>query len=215
MAGKSMATEDYGHWIRPVSVRPTAEIALDERRFQDGTEPQLLDIITVPMMAPLPRGHQTENHMIDADEYWAKTGSTGWHELANLVDSPHDLWGRESSSTAGLLDRTTPATATTFVNSLWLIKPTKLTIRVVTPGAAFGNNKRRVRASFQYNRVCYDFSVTDLVVEQAFLAGQNGEYPIDQDAYLTVSIGQAHTDPHGNRFCYKFVAAIITEQPWR
>lgn len=128
-----MASEDYGHWIRPVSMRPTAEIALDERRFQDSTEPRLLDIISVPMMAPLPRGHQTENHMIDADEYWEKADTVGWDDLANLVDSPPDLWGRESSSTAGTFDRATPAAATTFANSLWLVKATEVTTRVVTP----------------------------------------------------------------------------------
>lgn len=57
--------------------------------------------------------------------------------------------------------------------------------------------------------------MTDLVIEQAILAGQNGEYPIAQDTYLTVSIGEAHTDLYGNAFCYKFVAAIITERPVR
>ena len=213
VAGKSVDEVDRGQWIRPVSPRVTAEISLEERRYQDGSEPRLLDVIQIPMMAPVPRGHQTENHLIDGQEYWIRNGSATWADLLPLLDKPATLWANESSSTAGTNDRITPATAATLTNSLWLIKPQKLTIQVCAPGAAFGNPKRKVRASFQYNGTWYDFSVTDLAVEADFLTRPDGDYKIDQEVYLCASLGEAHTDPHGNTFCYKLVAAIFSQQP--
>jgi hypothetical protein len=55
IAGKEVVAGGYGPWIRPVSVRPSAEIQVSERHYENGTEPQLLDIITIPMLAPVPR----------------------------------------------------------------------------------------------------------------------------------------------------------------
>ena len=34
-----------GGWIRPISSRATEEISLSDRRFEDGSEPELLDVI--------------------------------------------------------------------------------------------------------------------------------------------------------------------------
>jgi hypothetical protein len=130
-----------------------------------------------------------------------------------LLDTPAALWANESSSTAGTYDRVTPATAATLNNSLWLIKPQQLTIRVLAPGAPFGNPRRKVRASFTYNSTWYDFGVTDLTAEAEFLRRSNGDYEITQDAYLCVSLGEAHTDPYGHTFCYKLAAAIFSQQP--
>ena len=213
VAGKSVDTADRGQWIRPVSSRMTAEISLEERQYQDGSEPQLFDIVQIPMMASIPRGHQTENHLIDSHEYWSKNGTVAWSDLHPLIDTPATLWTNEASSTAGTNDRVIPATAATLTNSLCLIKPQQLTIHVLAPGAAFGNPKRKVRANFMYNGTWYDFSVTDLIVAGEFLGRSDDVYKIDQDVYFCVSLGEAHTDPYGNTFCYKLVAAIFSQQP--
>ena len=36
------------------------------------------------MIAAVPRVHQTENHMIDAEFYWTKVGAITWGDLAGL-----------------------------------------------------------------------------------------------------------------------------------
>lgn len=84
-----------------------------------------------------------------------------------------------------------------------------MTLSVGTPGAAFGNAKRVVRAQFRYQGTWYNLKVTDLAAERAFLARENSVYPLEQESYFCVSLAEMHTDD----YCYKLVATIITEQP--
>lgn len=209
VAGKEVLRSGYGDWIRPVSARPSAEIRLEERQYENGGEPEILDIIDVPMIAAVPRVHQTENHMIDAEFYWTKKGELTWANLDGLVDAPPALWGNGDSTYHGKNDRMTQTAACEYRNSLWLIKPEDVVIRVLTPGAAFGNPKRRVRAQFTYQGVQYDLMVTDLAAEKAFLARPNGEYSLENVPFC-ISLAEAHTDG----YCYKLVATIISKEPF-
>lgn len=208
IAGREkVGLHSFGGWVRPVSSRATAEIDLDERRYANATEPQLLDIIEIPMLAGVPRLYQQENEMIDADQYWVKKGVVSWADLAITAERPPSLWVNESSTYHGQFDRVTVTTAAGLRNSLYLIKPTNVKIVVLVPGAAFNNPKRAVRADFQFNGVHYNFQVTDPMAEIFFKAQPDGEYQLEQEAYFCVSLGEAHNDG----FCYKLVAGVITE----
>lgn len=209
IAGKEVLRSGYGPWIRPVSVRPTAEIEFTERQYKDGTEPKLLDIISIPMLAPAPRLHQTENHVIDARFYWEKEGTLPWDDLGGMLDGPPTLWANEDSSKGGRNDRVSETTAGALTTSLFLIKPDNPTIQVAAPGAIFNNPKRKVRADFYYKGVQYNFGMTDPGAERVFLAQENGDYKLKQDTYFCISL--AETPFEGNY--YKLVASIITKAP--
>ncbi len=210
VAGKEVVKAGPAPWIRPVSVRPGAEIELTERHYNDGTEPKLLDIVRIPMLAPNPRLHQTENHMIDASFYWQKAGAFDYEDLDQLEDTPATLWINTDPSTYhGSHDRVSQTLAVDLKNSLLLIKPNDVTIEVLTPGANFGSAKRAVRADFHYKGVRYNLMVTDPDVEKNFFARENGTYKLKSEAYFCISLAEAHTDG----YCYKLVASIITEGP--
>lgn len=208
IAGKEVLSNGYGSWIRPVSARPSAEISEEERRFENGGDPRVLDIIEVPMISAAPFLHQTENHIIDAEYYWTKTGKLPWAELKHLLDKPASLWSSGDSTYLGLNDRVSVEQSSQMTNSLVLIEPETLNICVQLEGEAFGNPRRRVRAHFTYQGLQYILIVTDPVAERAFLAKANGRYPLTT-TYLCVSLGEAHTDG----YCYKLVAAVISDQP--
>jgi len=207
VAGKEVLKTALGGWIRPVSARPTTEVSAEERQYKPGAEPAILDIIGIPLQAPAPNNPQTENHIIDANSHWRKLDQFAWENLPTLSDSPPSLWANGTSSFHGLNDRMPGWLATDFRNSLHLIRPDDVVIRVLTSGADFGNDRRRVRAQFLYRDTKYDFIVTDPASEEVFLARPNGEYTIGP-SYFCVSVTPEHIDGYS----YKLVATIIPER---
>ncbi len=204
IAGKDMVS---GEWVRPVSARPTHEISLIDRRYIDGSEPQLRDLITIRMLEEAPNGHQVENEMIDAEAYWTRTGVASWRLLTGLVDAPETLWTSGYSSRFGQGDKVPAALAATMRSSLAFVRPQRLQMRVLQPNAEYGSSKRVVRGKFIYNDVYYDFKVTDPVTEAKCLARPDGEFFVERESYLTVSLGEVFTDG----YAYKLIAGIFTE----
>ena len=191
-------------WIRPVSNRESEEISEEERRYENGEMPKLLDIISIPVKERKPILHQMENYLIDDDYYWIKTGDFEG-SLNDLLDSPKDLWGTGYSSYQGNNDRMPENMCANYSESLYLIKPQNLEIIVRVEGEEFGNAKRKVRAEFGYNGKTYLFPVTDPVVERKYLSGENGSFTLAIDKiHLCVSVGLPY-----NGYCYKFIASII------
>lgn len=45
IAGKEVLAGAYGEWIRPLSARESAEVSEEERRYQNGSSPHVLDVI--------------------------------------------------------------------------------------------------------------------------------------------------------------------------
>jgi len=146
--------------------------------------------------------------MIDAGYYWIKRGQATWAELGDLADEPQTLWANGHSTNAGRNDRVPAPQAAQYQHSLFLIKPQQVSISVETPGVAFGNHKKAVRASFRYKGEWYDIKVTDFDVERLYLAKDVGVYLLEQPCYFCISLAEAHTDG----YCYKLIATIITEQ---
>ena len=105
IAGKEWNDGNPGGWFRPVSSRTTHEISEEERRFQNGQDPKLLDIISIPCSQPQPAPYQGENHRIDPGYYWEKVGSLTWGDLEPYLDHPASLWANGESSYAFLNNR--------------------------------------------------------------------------------------------------------------
>ena len=205
VAGIEHTTDGWGDWIRPVSARPTEEISAEERHYENGLDPVLLDTISIPFLEARPHGAQQENHLIDADYYWEKTGNIEWCDLEDLVDEVEGpLWLNGACSYNGLNDQIPEDQASQLENSLVLVRPDTLEIAVRLEGYQ-SPQKRKVRACFSLNGHQYRLMVTDPVVTSEYLQQENGTYTlIAEDVYMCVSIGEPF---HG--YCYKLVASII------
>lgn len=204
IAGKEIEHDTFGQWIRPVSARTTGEISEEERRYEDGTSAQMLDVIDVPVIGHAVGGHQIENYLIDPNEYWKKAGVLPRAGLAQLTDHPETLWKNGDSTLAGQNDRVRIEAGRVPAGSLYLISPERLVVHVLSETAGLIKLRRRVRASFYYRSTRYNWVVTDPGVEEAFLAKPDGSYSLD-DAYLCVSLSEVYSDGYS----YKLVAAII------
>jgi hypothetical protein len=208
IAGREISQGVIGDWIRPVSARPTREISEEERRFENGQQTAVLDVVSIQMTAPAPDRHQQENHQIDGDYYWFKGRRASWDELLGAIEVVNGpLWSNHSSSYYGTNDRVADAELGGLPRSLYLIRPEALRVVVVTEGTQFNNPRRRVRARFLLSGNEYYLFVTDPIVETEYLAQADGQYPV-ADAVVCVSLGEVHTDG----FAYKLAASIITPQ---
>jgi len=173
MSGRCIAGKiiSENKWIRPVSDRANEEISEEERRYENGQMPKLLDIVSIPVKEHKPILFQYENYLIDDGYYWEKKGSFN-RGLNELLDTPDDLWGTNSSSYQGEYDRFPEDMGEGYKESLYLIKPQLLEIIVRAEGEEFNNPKRKVRARFYYNGIEYIFPVTDPVIGRKYLSGK-------------------------------------------
>lgn len=208
IAGKEVLNGHYGEWIRPISKRPTGEISEIERRFEDGEHPQVLDIVTIPLIEHQPHNYQQENHLIDDGYYWVKEGASNWSDLPKVLDAvPDSLWINGYSSYNGVNDRIPEHLANNLGNSLLLVQPDTLAVSVNVEGAEFGDGKRKVRCLFTLNNHQYKLAVTDPRIESIYLKKEDGKYDIDASkVYMCISIGEPYND-----YCYKLVASVIYE----
>ncbi|HVF14073.1 MAG TPA: hypothetical protein VM942_05695 [Acidimicrobiales bacterium] len=203
LAGRELVDGRPAGWIRPVSNREHEEVSEREREYENGKDPQVLDVIDVPLLEPRPKTFQSENWLLDADYYWKKVGRLEPADLENHVDNDGPLWLNANSTRAGLNDEIPIGHANGLTGSLTLVHVPALRIAVFSPGADFGNPKRRVQARFELGGDEYWLWITDPTYERRYLAQKDGEFALG-DCYLTVSLGE----PYGG-YVYKLVAAII------
>jgi hypothetical protein len=206
VAGKEITGDRIGCWIRPVSAKPTGELSEEDRRFQNGQDPKLLDVIKIPMVEARPNGFQTENHLINDGYYWMKERSANWDDLKAALDPVvAPLWDNSSSSYNGLNDRVEETLAKELDSSLRLIEVADLKIVVAIEGAEFGNGKRKVRGDFTYGGAQYWLAVTDPETERKYLAGPDGEFEVG-NAILCVSLGELY-----GGYAYKLIAGVFVK----
>jgi|ERR1041385_8788902 hypothetical protein len=200
VAGLEVTGPGLGKWIRPISARPTEEVSLEERRYQNGQDVQLLDVVDIDFLEHRPHSCQVENHVIDDNVHWRLVGKLPNNQLRAHATAVGPLWLDASSSGKGLNDRVHGADADKLDHSLKLVLPGALRIRVVT---AYG--KRQVRAAFDLGEHQYDLTVTDPTLETRYLAKADGEFPYPGEAVACISLGE----PYKDGYRYKLVASII------
>jgi hypothetical protein len=204
IAGKDLET---GNWIRPVSDREDEEIRLEDCTLEENKQPNVCDIISIPLLEARPRSYKLENHLINPEHRWRKLGEIAWDNLTGLVDEVEGpLWLNGYSSYYGVNDRVPEAYARGFATSLTLIRPSNLKVCVETEGAEFGNPRRKTRATFRYDGHLYKVSVTDPIIKDRFWS-RPGEHPMGIDCLICVSLGEIHEG-----YAYKLAAAIIARE---
>ena len=207
IAGIERNSSGWGGWIRPVSARDSGGVSEADRSYEDGSDPKILDTISIQFLSPLPVEHQKENHLIDAHCYWRKTGTMTWDELGKLVEQvTGPLWLNGSSSFNGQNDRVPEEKAKNLSGSLVLIQPEDLVLSVSREG--YGSSRLKVRAKFHLQNQAYSLTVTDPTIERKLVRHGVKDHPMKKkDAYLCISLGEKFKGS-----CYKLVACII-QQP--
>ncbi len=202
VAGREALADGWGAWVRPISARPHEEVSEEERRYEDGTDPLLGDVIDVPLLEHRPRTYQHENHLLDDKRYWTKVRSASWNDILSAAEpAPARLWENGHSSSNGVNDRVPTERADTFDRSLFLL--TRESLRLLVQPEWGG--KRKVRGEFCLAAEHYCLVVTDPFVEKRYLAKKDGAYQVGQSV-LCISLGEPVAG-----HAYKLVAAVMTQ----
>jgi len=215
VAGRESTTSGAGAWIRPVSARPGEEVSENERQYQDGSDPSLLDVIDVPLIRPAPHACQTENWLLDPGYYWSCVRRADWADLRPFAESPATLWVNGHSTYHGQHDEIPESAGSLLPGSLYLIRVNQVELRAFAPQNAFGNPKRRVQARFTHGGMSYALWVTDPAAEREYLSRPDGNHQLGV-CCLTISLSEPFQKSSGQSFRYKLVAAVIRreEGPW-
>ncbi|MGI4788051.1 MAG: dual OB domain-containing protein [Janthinobacterium lividum] len=201
-----LRTDGQG-WIRPVASTESGTLSAADCCLQDGSKPQLLDVIQIGCSEAKPEPHQPENWRIDKTRWQLITRPAPKSALRLLQDSCVKgplLLGNFGDKQGFATLRLKPVTA-----SLVLIAPESLTWQIKT--SQRGN--RQTKADFRLTHTPYSLSVTDPVWVQRLAHLPNGLYPMSaanigaQDQLLFVISLSEPTD--WDKCCYKLVAGVI------
>ena len=180
-------------------------LAEKERQYEDGSEPQLLDVVELAVGGPKPEKHQQENWPIDPERRWVKAGRIRWAALAEWVDAERTLWVNGHSSDGGENDRVPGSETDSLESSLSLIRVDALR---VTVSDNEGKPTPALRGSFHYNGGDYSLRITDAAAECRSVGVSAGDYEVGE-RFLTISLA---AEPFEG-YCYKLIAAIIKPRP--
>ena len=98
---------------------------------EDGSDPEVLDIVAIEMIRPVPQLHQQENHLIDDGYYWVRQGTVSWRRLQRAVEDPAGpLWINGFSTWHGQNDYIPEDDLSQLNRSLYLVRPNGL--RLIT-----------------------------------------------------------------------------------
>lgn len=199
VAGIEVIPTGFGAWVRPISDRASEELSIEDRRYADGQDVRLLDVIDIQLIEPRPHACQSENHVIDDGYYWQRIGHITAADLIAFASPASPLWIDGQHSYSGENDRIRLDVADQLNSSLRLVSPGNVAISV---GQGF--KKRQVRAIFALGVTRYCLTVTDPGVEMQFLAKPDGEYALPGPALVCVSLGEPF-----DGYRYKLAAAVI------
>lgn len=172
--------------------------------LDDGSEPQVLDIIEIELDRSVPEPHQPENYLISGSK-WRLLERPAPKRYLNLLESylvqDPELFGNYSDRVSFDMFVDNPADT-----SLVLVQPKSLRWNIDQY-----EGKRKTRAFFNLSGRSYDLAITDPIwkvrlghLPVGIHALTKGDLEGNERILLTISLGEPLEG-----FCYKLVAAVI------
>lgn len=203
VAGKDINTKK---WIRPVSSAIGEALTTEESSYMNKGSiwrVKPLDKITMELSKYVPLVQQPENYLI-SQEKWASNFKINRDDLSQYVDAPQNIWLDTSTNTDRVTSSLVASNEIVILQSLYLIKIDLLNLQISLEHETFGEEKRKLKGSFEYNGVkYYNLAITDPKTWSEYKEKPLGTYEL-KDIYLCLSLGEEF---HG--FYYKIIAAII------
>jgi hypothetical protein len=188
---------EAGQWVRPVPASKKRAIDKDIRII-DGSEPQILDILEIPLYAHGPaEGCQPENKLLK-DGQWEKVGQVRPKDLLKYCEDDSVILHNNFDYVRVCCFRMIPSYGW---KSLQLVRNKNVVFKQDE------NNKAKWRAHFINSKGnALSLRVTDPATCERLERGEN----ISKDCLLTVSMASGWSpDKQTAKRCYKFVAGVV------
>ena len=209
VAGKVYEDDRAGKWIRPVSERPGQELNSEERRLEDDSEPELLDVLEMSI------GPRVERPRFQIENRALGPTSRGWKKLRRVnlqwirkhaLDYPKTLWENGCDPKNSRVPQDVVENRAGAIPSLYLIEAKHLFVDK-------HKNREAWYGAFYYRRMKYKLRITDPVVEGMLSQGKMGDRL--SNVVLCLSLGDAHRSDYvddGKRaYHYKLIAGVLWE----
>ncbi|OPX85320.1 hypothetical protein [Pelotomaculum sp. PtaB.Bin117] len=197
--------KENGSWVRIISEDEEIQHAIttNDAMYEDGSMPQIMDIIRIKCKGYKPNYYQPENYVLDDSYYWKKVGTASIRELLRVHPVENNSF---------LFYDTDKCIERAYFNnlndkdrySLTLISPEDICVHVKQWSK---HEKKKVTMSFNYsgNRYWY-IRLTDTEFENIYLQYQDGNYNYREKCLLVVSLGDVN--PKDNKH-YKLIAKVL------
>lgn len=189
---------ETGDWIRFVSddVNSEGAVLCEDVRYIDGTEADVLDIVEVDLIKPVPTPAQSENWLYNRKVKWKKCGTATIQQVIafrGLDDCGKNIFG----NTDRKISR-----QNANGKSLALIKADSPYIVVKT------FEKKKVDFCFSHNNIKYSFfSVSDISLYQEYRQRNDGTYrDFGSSCYVVISLTGAYKN---DGLHYKMLAQLF------
>ncbi len=189
--------DEAGRWVRPVSSSLKRAINKETRTI-DGSEPQMLDILEIPLHAHGPvDGCQPENKLLKTGQ-WEKIGQVKPKDLLKYCEDDSMVLHNNLDHVRASCFRMIPSYGW---KSLQLVHNENVVFEQDE------NNKGKWRANFVNSKgTALSLRVTDPVTCERLERGGN----VSKDCLLTVSMATGWSpDKQTAKRCYKFVAGVV------
>jgi hypothetical protein len=189
IAGIDLATKK---WIRPIG--DGHEGAIGGERIIDGAEPELLDILYIPI-GPLAIDHgcQPENVVLEAGK-WSKVGKMSKQEVLKYVENLNGFLLHNHSDRIPLVE---------FENSVPPNRWKSLQLIRVNNAQFRNNSWGKLECHFRYNDLQY-------VLKAESCPEAHNYVNVTGDFLLCVSMGGPYRrNPEDELCCWKMVAGVI------
>lgn len=191
-----------GNWVRIVSEDEKIQHAVTSKDmvYEDGSMPQIMDIIRIKCKGHNPSYYQPENYVLDNSEYWEKLGKASSEELLKIHPAENKqfiFYDTDKSIDGDFIEGSNDNNY-----SLILISPEDICIHVKQ-----WPERKQVTISFNYNGNRYWYvRITDTEFENQYLQYPEGNYNYQEDCLLVISLGDMHKDKKH----YKLIAKVLT-----
>lgn len=211
---------DGSGWVRPISNKKDGTLYHEHFTDRDGKEPQLFDIIRIPIIRHEPKCHHPENYLIHYSYKWQILGQTSLEQARKLIKPEIDR-NSQQAHLLGNFDkmiRYEDLERTPLKSSLAMINPEKLEWEIKY------QNKKNFRCLFYLCGNLYNLPITDPLWIEKLNFLPEGVYSCEQvieklkletfetDKFrLTISLSEPFqpTSQNEQELCYKLVASVI------